>query len=367
MWIDRVEASHLSLPLAAPSSDATHGLIETFSLVVVRIRTRDGLDGVGYTYTVGATGASAIASLIVNDLRPVLLERDPRATESLWQAMHRATHYVGRGGPASFAISAVDIALWDIKAKALREPLWRLLGGESPKVPAYAGGIDLNLPLPELEDQTRGHLEGGIRAIKMKVGRPRLSEDLVRVRAIRDLVGPDIPLMVDANTKWTVAEALRASAAFAEYDVYWLEEPTAPNDVAGHVRIEREGPVRIAAGENLHTLEEFEALISAGGVSFPEPDVTNCGGVTTWLKVAHLAESRNLPVTSHGAHELHVSLLASVPNASFVEIHGFGIDRFTTTPMTLAAGCAVAKEHPGHGIDFNLPDLNHYLLQTIAA
>ena len=126
--------------------------------------------------------------------------------------MWRGTHYVGRGGPASFAISAMDIALWDLKAKALQEPLWRLLGGYEPRVPAYASGIDLHLTLEELVAQTRHSLDGGFQAIKMKVGLPRLRDDLVRVEAVRALIGADIPLMVDANMAWTVEQAIRASA-----------------------------------------------------------------------------------------------------------------------------------------------------------
>ena len=361
MKLDSVHVSRYSIPLKRPVGDATHGIISEFALVTVKVRTRDGLEGLGYTYTVGKAGGAAIASIIRDDLATVLRGEDPRRVESLWKAMWKHTHYVGRGGPASFAISAVDIALWDLKAKAVREPLWRLLGGHDPSVRAYASGIDLNLPLGELEQQTQVSLNLGFRAIKMKVGRPRLSEDLLRVKAIRDLLGPDNPLMVDANMKWSVEEAIRASRALAEYDVYWLEEPTSPTDVLGHVRIQREGRLPVAAGENLRTLSEFEAMISAGGVAFPEPDVSNCGGITGWLKIAHVAEARHLPVTSHGVHDIHVSLLAAVPNASFLEIHGFGLDRFLVQSLVVSAGCAEAPDRPGHGVEFRWADLKRHL------
>ena len=269
MKVDRFEISRYSIPLLHPLSDATHGVIRDFALVTVLVRTRDGLEGIGYTYTVGSTGGGAIASLIAEDLAPIVVGQDPRAVSSLSQSMWRATHYVGRGGPASFAISAVDIALWDIKAKAVGEPLWRLLGGHDPKVPAYASGIDLNSSIPELEQSARIHRERGFRAIKMKVGKPRLAEDILRVEAIRELLGPDAPLMVDANMKWGVHEALRASRALAEYDVYWLEEPIAPGDTEGYVRIQREGPVPIAArGEPSHSRRVREHdLGGRGGVS----------------------------------------------------------------------------------------------------
>jgi L-alanine-DL-glutamate epimerase-like enolase superfamily enzyme len=159
--------------------------------------------------------------------------------------------------------------------------------------------------------------------------------------------------MVDANMRWTADEAIRASRALAAHDVFWLEEPTIPDDVPGHARIVREGALPVAAGENLRTVHEFERLIGAGGVSFPEPDVSNVGGVTAWLKVAHVAEAHNLPVTSHGVHDLHVHLLAAVPNASYLEVHGFGLERFIAHPLEIREGEAVAPDRPGHGVELD--------------
>jgi L-alanine-DL-glutamate epimerase-like enolase superfamily enzyme len=170
---------------------------------------------------------------------------------------------------------------------------------------------------------------------------------------MRAHLGSAFPLMVDANMAWTADGAIRAARAFAPHDPFWLEEPTIPEDVAGHARILREGGLPIAAGENLRSLWEFQALISAGGVSFPEPDVTNCGGVTAFMKVARLAEAFNLPVTSHGAHDITVQLLAACPNRSFLEAHGFGLDRFVEHPLRIEEGCAVAPDRPGHGVSFD--------------
>jgi len=141
--------------------------------------------------------------------------------------------------------------------------------------------------------------------------------------------------------------------ALADQQLVWLEEPTIPDDVPGHARIVREGGVPIAAGENLRTLYEFRALIAAGGVSFPEPDVTNCGGVSVFMKVCHLAESYNLPVTSHGAHDLSVHMLAAAPNRSYLEAHGFGLDRYIAEPLRMEDGYAIAPERPGHGVEFD--------------
>ena len=327
-------------------SDSTHGTITHFELITVRLRDTDGAEGVGYTYTVGAGGA-AVHALIDQGLRPVLLGAEAEQIEALWQKMWWHLHYGGRGGSVSLAVSACDIALWDLKARRFDTPLWRLLGGFDPAVPCYAGGIDLDFPLDALLRQTDDNLAKGFRAIKMKVGRhacPRTSSACGRCARIS---GPDFPLMADANMRWTVDEAIRAARAFRDSNLVWLEEPTIPDDVAGHARIVRDGGVPIATGENLHTLHEFTQMIEAGGVTFPEPDVTNCGGITVFMKVAHLAEAYNLPLTSHGVHDLTVHLLAAAPNRSYLEVHGFGLDRYIAEPLVIRDGNAIAPERAG--------------------
>ena len=349
MPIENLTVDHYSIPLPVTLSDSTHGEITHFELVTVRLRDRDGAEGLGYTYTVGAGGA-AVRSLVERDLTPLLIGEEAERIERLWKRMWWGVHYVGRGGLAVLAIAAVDIALWDLKARRQATPLWRLLGGHDPAVPAYAGGIDLQFSLERLLAQTQANLDAGFRAIKMKVGRPHLSEDVARVKAMREFLGADFPLMADANMGWRVDQAIRASRALAEFDLVWLEEPTIPDDVAGHARIAREAPLPIATGENFRTLYQFQQMIAAGGVDFPEPDVANCGGITVWLKIAHLAEANNLPVTTHGVHDLQVHLLAAIPNASYLEVHGFGLERFMAEPLVIQDGVAIAPERPGHGV-----------------
>ncbi|MCP5112583.1 MAG: mandelate racemase/muconate lactonizing enzyme family protein [bacterium] len=351
MRIASVQADHYNIPLPEVCHDSVHGEMSQFGFVTVRLRTEDGAEGTGYTYTVRTTGAAGIHSLIESDLAGLITGADPRRIEQLWQRMWWHLHYVGRGGAASFAMAAVDIALWDLKARLAGEPLWRFLGGCSPRVKVYAGGIDLNLPIDRLRQQTRRNLDRGFRAIKMKVGREDLGEDVARVGELRRELGPNIPLMVDANMRWSVEQAIRAARALADHDVYWLEEPTIPDDVEGHAAIARQSPIPIATGENLRTLYDFQKLLASGGVAFPEPDVSNIGGITAWLKVAHLAEAHNLPVTTHGVHDLHVHLLAAVPNASYLEAHGFGLEAFIENPLEVVEGEVTAPEGPGHGVE----------------
>ncbi|MGE0225173.1 MAG: mandelate racemase/muconate lactonizing enzyme family protein [Acetobacteraceae bacterium] len=352
MQIATVDSALYRIELPVPLSDSTHGTMTHFELVTVRLRDTDGAEGVGYTYTTGA-GGIAVHALIQHGLGEVLLGAEADDIEALWQKMWWRLHYGGRGGSVSLAVSAADIALYDLKARRLGTPLWRLLGGFDPRVPCYAGGIDLEFTLDALLKQTDDNLAKGFRAIKMKVGRARLSEDAERVAAMRRHLGPDFPLMADANMKWTVDQSIRAARAFRDQNLVWLEEPTIPDDVAGHARIVREGGVPIATGENLHTLHEFTQMIAAGGVTFPEPDVTNCGGITVFMKVAHLAEAFNLPLTSHGAHDLTVHLMAAAPNRSYLEVHGFGLDRYIAEPIRIAEGVALAPDRPGHGVAFD--------------
>jgi L-alanine-DL-glutamate epimerase-like enolase superfamily enzyme len=350
--IKTTETKLSRIPLAVTLSDSTHGEIRAFELVTCRVRDSDGAEGVGYTYTVGRNGG-AIADILRREIPPLIEGREADDTEGIWHHVWWALHYGGRGGPTVLALSAVDIALWDLKARRADLPLFRLLGTFDARVPCYAGGIDLHLSVEALLKQTDDNLAKGFRAIKMKVGRPDLASDVARVRAMRDHLGDGFPLMADANMKWTVEEAIRAARALQPYDLTWLEEPTIPDDVAGHARILASGGVPIAAGENLRTLWEFKNYIASSAVSYPEPDVTNCGGVTVFMKVARLAEAFNLPVTSHGAHDITVHLLAACPNRSYLEAHGFGLDRYIEHPLILENGMALAPARAGHGINFD--------------
>jgi L-alanine-DL-glutamate epimerase-like enolase superfamily enzyme len=347
-----IESGFYRIPLPSVLTDSMHGVMRDFELNTVRLRDAEGAEGVGYTFTVGRNGA-AIDATLKREMPDILAGEEADHIERLWQKLWWALHYGGRGGPTVLAISALDMALWDLKSKRAGLPLWNYLGGFDPKVPCYAGGIDLELPLDKLLAQTDGNLAKGFRAIKMKVGRRRLAEDVERVKAMREHLGEGFPLMADANMKWTVDEAIRAARAFAPYDLTWIEEPTIPDDPAGHARIVREGGLPVAAGENLRTVWEFKQYIAGGGVTYPEPDVTNCGGITPFMKIAHLAEAYNLPVTTHGAHDVTVHLLAACPNRSYLEAHGFGLERFIAEPLRIEDGFALAPDRPGHGIAFD--------------
>ena len=358
--IKHVVVDHFKVPLPIVLSDSTHGEMTHFGLVTVRITDEQGQEGLGYTYTPNNIGAAAIHKLIEQDFAEAILTTNLDSIEAFWEEMWWHVHFVGRGGLAAFAMAAVDIALWDLQAKSAKKPLWRLLGGNSCEVKAYAGGIDLDFTLEELLAQAERFLEQGYRAIKMKVGRDELEQDIERVQAMRDFVGSGFPLMADANMRWTVDQAIKAATALASYSLYWLEEPVIPDDFLGHKRVQSEGGVPVASGENLHSVYEFQRLIESGGVNYPEPDAATVGGVTPWLKIAEHSDTCGLQITSHGIHDIHVHLLAAVPNADYLEVHGFCLERFIAEPLQLNKGVAQAPDRPGHGVALDFEALEKH-------
>lgn len=361
--ITKVETRLFRVPLDEVMSDAKHGDHTHFELVTVTVRTDEGLAGTGYTYT-GGLGGRAIATMVQADLEPFLLGMDTSAIEEINEAMQWRLHYVGRGGVASFAISAVDIALWDLRGRRDGLPLWKMAGGAASQSRIYRGAIDLNFPMEKLLANVEAFLEQGFQAVKIKVGRAPMEEDFARAEAVRALLGPDRAFMVDANYCWSVDEAIAAARGFAQLDLTWFEEPTIPDDYEGYARIFEATGVPLAMGENLHTIHEFQHAVAYSRCRYLQPDASNCGGITGWLQVARLCAQHAIPVCSHGMQELHVSLVGAQPNPGWVEVHSFPIDRYTTRPLVLDGLHAIASDVPGTGVEFAWSRLSPFELST---
>ena len=349
--IERVEILQVDLPPKVVRTDAIQSFV-TQETPIVRIRCDDGAEGVGYTYTIG-TGGSSVVALLRDHLAPKLVGRDPDCIEAIWKDLFFHTHSLAVGAVTSLALAAIDTALWDLRCMRAGLPLWKAAGGAKPKVPVYTteGGW-LHLSADALVAQTIEAKAQGFRGAKLKVGRPHVSEDVARIRAVREAVGDAFEIMVDANQCFNVSEAIRRARAFEPFGLAWLEEPLPAEDLAGHAELARHTAIPIAVGESIYHPAHFREYLERDACSIVQVDVARIGGITPWLKVAHIAEAFNVAVCPHFLMELHVSLTAAVPNAVWVEYIP-QLDDLTTSRLAIADGYAIAPSAPGLGIEWD--------------
>jgi L-alanine-DL-glutamate epimerase-like enolase superfamily enzyme len=314
----------------------------------VRVTDADGAVGTGYSYTIG-TGGHSVIELLARTLAPALIGRDAAMVEQIWRDLLFRTHATSVGAITSLALAAVDTALWDLRCRKAGLPLHVMAGGAQERVRLYTteGGW-LHLETPALIDDALKARAEGFGGCKIKVGRP-IHEDVARLAAVRDAVGAAFEIFTDANQAFTVDQAIRRARHYEAVDIGWFEEPLTADDLNGHVRLSRSTSIPIAIGESLYSHLHFREYLQAGACSVVQVDVARVGGITPWLKVAHLAETFNVPVCPHFLMELHVGLCAAVPNARWVEYIP-QLDDLTSERMRIAAGHAVPSQAPGLGI-----------------
>ncbi|MGH8846879.1 MAG: mandelate racemase/muconate lactonizing enzyme family protein [Polaromonas sp.] len=351
--IESIRLRQVNLPPKVVRTDAIQSFV-TQETLLLTVRCSDGVEGTGYAYTIG-TGGSSVMALLHDHLAPRLLGHNPLQIEAIWKDLFFHTHATAVGAITSLALACVDTALWDWRARSQNLPLWQLLGGAQSRVPVYTteGGW-LHLSTGELVAQTLAAKAQGFRGAKIKIGRPHVSEDVARLSKVREAVGADFDIMTDANQGFNRPEALRRAAAFASLDLAWLEEPLPAEDVSGHRQLREHTAIPVAVGESMYHLSQFREYLEQGACSIVQPDVARIGGITPWIKVAHLAEGFDVPVCPHFLMELHVSLCAAVPNAAWVEYIP-QLDGITTSRITVRDGYAVAPQTPGLGIEWDWP------------
>ncbi|AKR57283.1 mandelate racemase [Devosia sp. H5989] len=353
--ITRVELLMVDLKPKVKRVDAIQSFVSQ-ETPMVRITDADGAVGVGYSYTIG-TGGMSVMKLLELTLAPAIIGRDAYEIEKIWRDLLFLTHATTVGAITAIAMAAIDTALWDLKAKKLGLPLHILAGGAQKEIPLYTteGGW-LHLEQSALvEDALRAKADGFAGA-KLKVGRP-IHEDVRRIAAVREAVGPGFEIFTDANQAFAVDEAIRRARAYEPLDIGWLEEPLPADDIEGHKRLVEHTSLPIAVGESLYSHLHFREYLERHACSIVQVDVGRIGGITPWLKVAHMAECFNIAVCPHFLMELHVSLCAAVPNARWVEYIP-QLDDLTSARMTIRDGKAIPSDAPGLGIawDFEAID-----------
>lgn len=349
------------VPPAVPWQDAT-ATVGQLEFLVLRLHTESGLTGDGLAYSVGV-GASATRSLLEDYCRPAIVGLDAQDFERNWLLLSDLLHRTGSGGTNTLAIAAFDIAAWDLLAKSRGIPMYRMIGGARSSIPAYRSGIDLHLSAVDLGRRVAEYVAEGFDAIKIKVGRPTIREDVERIGAAREVIGPDRQLMLDANQAWTVDEAVRRLAAFEPFHPAWIEEPIRAEDVAGHARLRQTTTVPIALGESLYSRFDFLNYLRADAVDILQPDVARVGGITEWLKIAHLAEAWGRRVAPHFLQELSVHLLCGVSNGLILEsVEGGGLAEVGLLPerALISDGWSRPTEVPGHGLSFDIANLSQF-------
>lgn len=350
----RIEFAELFLVPLEPKVERTDA-IQKFvcqETVILRVHDADGGVGTGYSYTIG-TGGSSVVGLLADHLLPQLIGREAEELEAIWRDLKFHTHATTVGAITSLALTAIDTALWDLRALRAGLPLHLLAGGARRRIPTYTteGGW-LHLSQDELIEDAQRARENGFRGVKIKIGKPSVRADVRRVAAVRAAIGDEMELMIDCNQAFAVDEAIRRAESLAGFDVAWMEEPLPADDVDGHVRLAASTSVPVAIGESIYSLSHFRDYLQRRACSVVQVDCARIGGITPWLKTAHLAEAFNVAVAPHFLMELHVSLACAVPNGRWVEYIP-QLDAITTSRLRIENGEALAPDEAGLGIEWD--------------
>ncbi|MFB7251245.1 mandelate racemase/muconate lactonizing enzyme family protein [Microbacterium sp. NPDC056234] len=347
----RLQRVALSRPWAAD--------VTSIGIVATHVVRSDGVEGWGFSWT-PQIGAAAVNALLSDDISATAIGRSAEPGET-WQGLWEHLHEAGGGGITTIAMAGLDLALWDAAARARDLPVSSLIGRRRERVRAYGSGVNLHYTQDELLAQVQRWIDAGFTAVKIKVGKPDIAEDVDRVGAVRDLLGPDRALMIDANQRWDLDRATTSVEALARFDIAWIEEPLRADDLAGHTELARRIDVPIAVGENLHTAYRFGDFLRAGAAQIVQPNIVRVGGITPFLRISALASEHGAALHPHLLPELSGQLALTLPGdiaepwAEDVEDAGFGAlgALADLSPVAIADGYLTETPHAGLGIRFS--------------
>ena len=332
----------------------------SIGVVVLRLRTTDGIEGIGYASFTPRNITSALKE-VVDALAEDTIGQDPLRVEAISTTLLEDG---GSGAPAGLvtrAVAAIDVALWDIKGKLLGQPVYKLLGGYSNRVPTYASGkLWRPYSLKELAGAARGFVDEGFNAMKLRMGaEDSESKELDRYKVVRDAVGPDVDIMIDINQSWDLNTVFSIGPKLDERPVYWLEDPVYHQDIDGLARIAGMLQTPIAAGEYHYGIEPFRSMLEKRSIDIVMVDLMRAGGLTQWMKIAYLAEAFNLPIVSHLATEILIHAVAAVPNGLTVEYMPWTFALFKEVPI-VDRGYLDLPETPGLGLELDEASIDRF-------
>jgi len=353
--ITGIETDVLKRPPGVPYYDAIHTFGTASGSVVLRILTDAGITGwASSSFGTIAGGPRVVQTILEEEVKPVLVGKDPAFPRRIRADLWKALEYQGVGGATQFAIAAVDIAIWDILGKSANLPVYKMLGAFRDRLPVYSmcgWYYDNDDDLSHLKRVITEAMEQGYHAVKIKVGRGSLDEDVRRIRVAQDVLGKGRNLMVDANQVFNRNDALRRGRVYQEMGCFWYEEPLAPQEMEGYAELARELDMRIATGENLNTKYAFADLISRHGADVVQPDNRRAGGVTEWMEIAAIADGFGLEVASHGGGATNLNMLLAMPNAIYMESSG---------PQKIQNGEVAGPEQPGMSSEVSDAEIKKY-------
>ncbi|WP_243232852.1 mandelate racemase/muconate lactonizing enzyme family protein [Microbacterium sp. CIAB417] len=333
--------------------------VTSVGIVATHVVRSDGVEGWGFSWT-PQIGASAVHALLSDDIATAAIGRSAEPGEA-WQGLWEHLHEAGGGGLTTIALAGLDLALWDAAARARDLPVSALIGRKRDRMRAYGSGVNLHYTQDELLAQVQRWIDSGFEAVKIKVGKPDIAEDVDRVEAVRELLGPARALMIDANQRWDLARATSSVEALSRFDPAWIEEPLRADDLAGHAELARRIDVPIAVGENLHTAHRFADFLRAGAAQIVQPNIVRVGGITPFLRIAALASEHGAALHPHLLPELSGQLALTLPGnvaepwAEDVEDAGFGAlgALEDPSPVAISDGHLTETAHIGLGIRFS--------------